>query len=221
MFNAILATALLLTGQATENEIKDATVKISFVVYEHPIQKGKILKYQHEHYGSGTIVNKKDDCFYILSCAHNLKHKDVYQSQVYVYHANSKYFAQVLKYDLDKDLSLLRVNAPTKAKVMQIVEQEKEDYKLNEEVFKSGFPRGEDYLLTKGKISMKIEEEDKTPLLTVDFTSIPGESGGGIYRNGRLIGVLFGNFTLNPGQVVVTTATRHPQISQFLEKAYE
>lgn len=215
MFSSLLLTAAIFSGQLSKDEIKQATVKTSFAVYEFKIEKDKVQKYCYQHYGSGTIIDVKDNHFYVLSCSHNLKHNDIYHTQIFIHQGDNVYSANCIKFDRVSDLSLLKVNAKINIKPVEMYK--KELYIPGTEVFKSGYPNGENHLFKTGK-NVEAISEGNMFFVTIDFASIGGESGGGIYRvsDRRFVGVLFGTIIDRN----LTLGTRMNEITTFLDKAY-
>jgi S1-C subfamily serine protease len=148
--------------------------------------------------GGGTVIKKTNNNMYIITCAHvvaeikKLNEQGFQMGATVGYYKNDDkysitgiiaYGAEIIKYDEDMDLALLKTSAVDDdllvAKLAK-VEPEKGDI-----VYSIGTPLGFSRTISKGILSNKVDG-----LYISDGTITFGNSGGGLYNErGELIGV--------------------------------
>ena len=163
--------------------------------------------------GSGTVIKKDNGFTYILTCYHVIEEKPIIikeeteltiikeaidppeetqtnitvsyllRNENYEEIGNVRYIAEIVSYDEEKDLALLRIF--TKDENLNIVSIAKEEPKIGDTVYSIGNPLSINRTLSKGILSTK--EKD---FYISDNTITFGNSGGGLFNNkGELIGV--------------------------------
>ena len=148
--------------------------------------------------GSGTIIKTTKRCTYVLTCAHVVAKFKEFQDKGYMitgalgYNKTGRnnditgmvlYPYEILKYDEEVDLALLRIFEVDKnLNVIKIAVNEPVKGDL---IFSVGNPLGMMRTLSKGILANKVEGYYIT-----DNTITFGNSGGGLYNgSGELIGV--------------------------------
>ena len=148
--------------------------------------------------GSGTIIKTTKRCTYVLTCAHVVAKFKEFQDKGYMitgalgYNKTGRnnditgmvlYPYEILKYDEEVDLALLRIFEVDKnLNVIKIADNEPNKGDL---IFSVGNPLGMMRTLSKGVLANKVEGYYIT-----DNTITYGNSGGGLYNaSGELIGV--------------------------------
>ena len=139
--------------------------------------------------GSGFIW---DEGGHIVTNFHVIQNADAAEV---TFSDNSTYPARMVGYYADKDLAVLKVDAP-KSKLKPIPVGKSEDLQVGQKVFAIGNPFGLDQTLTTGIISAlgrEIDSVTKRPIKNViqsDAAINPGNSGGPLLDSaGLLIGV--------------------------------
>lgn len=148
--------------------------------------------------GSGTVIKATEKAMYILTCYHvvddiimlNEKGFDFGATVGYTRNDNldsitgmTAYGAEVIKYDKENDLALLRIDyVDENLEVISIAEKEPEK---GDTVYTVGNPLGLYRTISKGIIANKVEG-----YYIFDGTITFGNSGGGLYNtNNELIGI--------------------------------
>lgn len=212
MFNSLIS--LLLFISPTQSDIKSATVKTYNKVIDVNEKKEKYLLTQT---GSGTIIRATTKSFYVLSCSHCFRHKDKYEGKVSILLDNGmEYQADLIRYDEERDLSLLRVNS--NCPFLPAILAKSEVYVPGTRLLKSGFPIGGSHMFSNGECIPRFSSKvpSNIQILISDLYATHGDSGGGIYRTSDncLIGVLYGSTEV--GRVCV----RLEDIIIFLNKEF-
>lgn len=180
------------------NLITKSTVKTTHSVsqkYIHPTIPNAYQIITTTQSGSGTIIKKTDDCFYILSCCHTVEHQGIIGvGELKVHTWDGKILpAKLISYDKKSDLSLIKVDA--KVDVLSVKVANKEDYNKTV-IVKSGHPLGGKISVLKGVcIGESFHSDDpETRSVIGSPESIKGDSGGGLFRDSdsQLVGVVWG-----------------------------
>lgn len=160
--------------------------------------------------GSGTIIKTDQTSFHVLTCAHcvesNVKIKIILKD-------DRSYPAIMIKSDKNRDMCLLESNHTIEIKPAEMADSE--EYLVNTQIIISGYPKGRTYSQRNGFITKELgfNSKDKSIVHTIlkgDATD--GDSGGGIFRNGKMIGILWGG---RNGEVYIN---RLNTIRDFLKK---
>lgn len=148
--------------------------------------------------GAGTVIKKTDNAMYILTCAHVVKevmdlNEEGYNFGIAVgYSKNNKtnisvgmviYRAEIIKYDEDKDLALLKTSInDNELESAKIANQRP---KKGDTIYSIGSPLGLVHTISKGILS-----NYRNGHYISDNVITFGNSGGGLYNDkGELIGV--------------------------------
>ena len=148
--------------------------------------------------GSGTIIKTTKRCTYVLTCAHVVAKFHEFQEKGYMitgalgYNKTGRnnditgmviYPYEILKYDEEVDLALLRIFEVDKnLNVIKIADNEPNKGDM---IFTVGNPLGFIRTISKGILANKIEG-----FFICENVITYGNSGGGLYnQNGELIGV--------------------------------
>jgi len=148
--------------------------------------------------GSGTVIAKKGQMIYILTCAHVVNtsasfqtlYSDPNRTLITVSYATKKgyklYNAFVVGYDGSKDLALIRVEVDRNDNWLHAVYLSTFKPSTGDTAYSLGNPMGLVRILSKGIIS-STEYSGRT---CFDGLIAPGNSGGGLFNEaGELIGV--------------------------------
>lgn len=147
--------------------------------------------------GSGTVIKKDNGFIYILTCYHVIEEginpPELFQTVITVsYLLKNKndeeiayiiHGAEIIKYDKENDIALLRIFAEDEN--LNIVSIAKEEPKIGDIIYSVGNPLSTNRILSKGILSGKEEN-----FYISDNTTTFGNSGGGLFNNkGELIGI--------------------------------
>lgn len=135
----------------------------------------------HSYYGSGTVVAIESGSSIILSCAH-LFH-GLTDPEIIVIREKKRLIAKLSKVDEKNDLSTITVEAE-----LPSVDVSKEMPVVGDKVVSVGRAAG-DTVEERTHIVTAIEEG----YIDTDGKQVEGRSGGGLFLNGELVGVIQGN----------------------------
>lgn len=164
-------------------------------------------------YGSGTIIKVTDGKFWVLSCYHIAHSGGDMSGELIIKTHGKNHSARVLAYDRDFDLSLIECDGDTDAKPATLAA---EKVKPGETVTKVGYPRAGPRVIASGRVSPVVNTAVGKPHVmsfVASAPSISGDSGGGVFRSGKLVGVIWGG--LPDG----LRATGIEDVRAFLKKA--
>jgi hypothetical protein len=174
--------------RATKADLKKASVKLAYQVAQN-IYNG----------GSGTVIRKDADVFWVLSVAHMLSHngKHVEKGSMFVYTHDGKRYKGILSaYKPSKDLLLIKVKAQADVTAIPLAPKTI----LGAKVVKYGFPdphkKGAQRVLRIGRgRSVEFSAAHKSwqrQSVMCKIKADHGDSGGGLFSKGQLVGVLWG-----------------------------
>ena len=148
--------------------------------------------------GAGTVIKKTENNMYILTCAHVIEeiyklNKNGFKLGASIGYSKTDekdliaglivYGAEIIKYDEENDLALLKTSIIDKDLIA--VNLANEEPQKGDVVYSIGSPLGLYRTISKGIISNKLEG-----FYFSDNTTTYGNSGGGLYNTkGELIGV--------------------------------
>lgn len=140
--------------------------------------------------GSGSIIDKRG---YILTNVHVIQGA----SKIYVsLHDGSQYEAEVIGYDLDSDLAVIKFDPPSGVELKTISFGESSDLRVGQKVIAIGNPFGMERTMTTGIVSglgRPIQNSNKRiirNMIQTDTAINPGNSGGPLLdTNGKMIGI--------------------------------
>jgi S1-C subfamily serine protease len=164
--------------------------------------------------GTGFVVTADG---HVLTCAHVLGD----QSAATVWVSGSRYEADVVSSDKDRDLALLKPRTPVTPSVPPVSFRNDKRYTIGEDVFTIGYPLGSmlgnSIRYTKGSVSSTTGIKDDPKQLQVSAQIQPGNSGGPLFdKDGIAIGVI--QATLNPQRMAEETGGQLPQNVNFAIK---
>jgi S1-C subfamily serine protease len=173
---------------AVYNNVRPSVVHITTLVQQRDIYNLR-ADLVPEGTGSGFIWDKEGD---VVTNFHVIRNADNIQVTLF---DGTSWKASVVGGYPDKDLAVLRINAPAD-KLLPIAHGTSDDLQVGQKAFAIGNPFGLDQTLTTGIISAlgrEIESVTKRPIKNViqtDAAINPGNSGGPLLdSHGRLIGV--------------------------------
>ena len=129
--------------------------------------------------GSGTCVQNADGASYILTCKHVVPDGT---RRVTVLVDGGRYAATFVRADTRADLALLRIDGTLKAAAVADTAPA-----AGSELWQSGCPGGGPAKLKTGKL----RETFGVSPWWVGFKPEGGDSGAGVFHNGRLVGVTY------------------------------
>lgn len=193
-------------------EEKDIVVKIYVVFSEHNYHEPWQMKGISSRHGSGVIIEGNR----ILTNAHVVC--DNTFIQVRKSGQAKRYTAVVDMIDHKSDLALLKVNDPDFFKGISPVGFGNFSH-IKDEVYAYGFPEGGDKLsITKGVVS-RVEHKNYKHAgsyliaCQLDASLNHGNSGGPIFKNGKIVGIAFQNHfgpqVENIGYMIPVPVIRH------------
>lgn len=131
--------------------------------------------------GSGTVIAKNDDSYYVLTNKHVVSAMD---KRVYVLYKGKRYNAQFVKSHTDVDLTLVLVKFDVDAPVVILAESEPKEGDYVKHYGKAtGFQEGKMIGWTNFATSDGMSMNSK-------IFSVPGDSGSGMFnKDGQLVAV--------------------------------
>lgn len=137
---------------------------------------------------SGTVIHSENGQSTILTCAHMLNRM---QSPTFTAeHQKKVYPAKLLRRDDANDLVLFTVDAE-----LPTVDLANEPPAVGQRVTSIGLKKGESELHEMTHVVLRNDDISQRRVLTTGL-QYPGRSGGGLFCNGELFGVISGNDTL-------------------------
>lgn len=150
---------------------------------EKKIQENTLRVGNETGMGSGTVVAVEGESVYLLTCKHVVAGK----TKVFVVHNRKLNPATVLAVSKADDLALIKVEL--KDKNLSPIPIAADDVKEGSAVFHHGLATGP----VDGKITGEtIFADAQGKVWNTDAMCVAGDSGGGFYHKGELIGVLCG-----------------------------
>ena len=142
--------------------------------------------------GSGFIISKEG---YIVTNYHVIDYavNDGYTLTVMM-HDGTSYPAQIVGYDQDNDVAVIKIDAPDLS-VVSIGDNN--DMKVGDRIYTIGNPLGElDYTMTSGIVSaldrvIQVDASTSINMFQIDAAVNSGNSGGPVYNaEGKVIGIV-------------------------------
>lgn len=138
--------------------------------------------------GTGTVVHREGSTVYVLTCKHVVDGK----RDVFVVHAKKLHVTTVFAVSKDDDLALVKVDL----KDIEPVTVAKDDLKDGDKVTHFGVATGP----LEGKITgHTLFASSQGKMMNTDAMCVAGDSGGGFYKDGKLVGVLCGRIHKTKG----------------------
>jgi S1-C subfamily serine protease len=172
-------------------------------------------------YGSGTVVKKEPNKYWVLACAHTVTPSEAGTNTLLVTSTDGKKLpGKVVSKDALRDLSLLEVTGEADVVVAPIAAVGDEDYKPGKATYKCGYPFGANMVIRRGHLSDVVNSNRDDPSIISALSSsgaVSGDSGGGLFREKKmaLIGVVWGG----KKEDGMLRATRLREIHHFLKAA--
>lgn len=147
----------------------------------------------HQYAGSGTVVMSDGKTATILTCAHNLR--GIIDPSISITNQTRSYSAKVLKVDDANDCALLSVTCCG----MDATELADEKPKVGDSVSSIGVDaaKGTQFETRQHKIT-SIDRYNAPRNYETDGHQDPGRSGGGLFQDGKLIGMIQGRIGQHP-----------------------
>ena len=147
-------------------------------------------KQDPQHVGSGFVISSDG---YILTNAHVINNIFDGGKIVVIFQSDKSYEANLINYDEESDIALLKVNNAEYGKVFQYLEWG-ETPELGEDVIAIGSPMGQSFTVTFGNVSSLNRFIPKSapfvPYIQTDASINPGNSGGPLLNSaGYLVGI--------------------------------
>lgn len=147
--------------------------------------------------GSGTVIKKDKNKFYVLSCCHIAEHNGKVGTGTLsiITWEKKSYPAKIISYDKERDLSLIEVDSSSEVRVAKIAE--KDNHTPGDKIVKSGYTWGGNLKMASGvyrNIKSFSERDSSIVSFVSDAYSRSGDSGGGVFREKdlSLVGVIWG-----------------------------
>ena len=153
--------------------------------------------------GSGTVIGMWRQQYLVLTCHHVLVQGGEHTIQTGSFRARGTVVAD----DARRDLALLTIRSNTRLEACPLGRQSPTTQSL---VHTGGFPRGGPFRAEQAAVAGFRGEKD----LVLRFFNRPGESGGGVFQNGQLVGVVWGHAPAS--QTTLATTIEH--VWQFLRE---
>jgi hypothetical protein len=153
--------------------------------------------------GSGTVIGMWRQQYLVLTCHHVLVQGGEHTIQTGTFRARGTVVAD----DAQRDLALLAVRSLSRLETCPLGRQSPQSQSL---VHTGGYPRGGPFRAEQAAVAGFRGEKD----LVLKFFNRPGESGGGVFQNGQLVGVVWGHAPAT--QTTLATTIEH--VWQFLRE---
>lgn len=166
--------------------------------------------------GTGFVINSSG---YLISNHHVISNRYGYvvQDAVVSFKDGAEYKAQIIDYDQNLDLALLKINANEALPALPVLEDLPKE---GAEVITIGNGIGAGFALSRGVISTLNSQITDAPLHCLQTTTTinPGNSGGAlINKNGLVVGVVVAKY-IQKGVEGVGLAIKNTYLTAFLRK---
>ena len=147
-------------------------------------------KQDPQHVGSGFVISADG---YVLTNAHVINNIIDGGKIIVIFQNDKSYEADLINYDEDSDIALLKINNSEHDKIFQYIEWG-ETPELGQDVIAIGSPMGQSFSITFGNVSSLNRFIPKSapfvPYIQTDAAINPGNSGGPLLNsNGDVIGI--------------------------------
>ena len=148
-------------------------------------------KQDPQHVGSGFVISSDG---YVLTNAHVVNNCFVDCKRIIViFHDDKSYEANLINYDEESDIALLKINNAEHGKVFTYLKWGKTP-ELGDDVIAIGSPMGQSFTVTFGNVSSLNRFVPKTapfvPFIQTDASINPGNSGGPLLNShGDVVGI--------------------------------
>jgi len=153
-------------------------------------QGRKNPKQDSQHVGSGFVISSDG---YVLTNAHVVNNIFTGGKVIVIFQNDKSYEADLVNYDEDSDIALLKINNAEHDKVFEYLEWG-ETPELGQEVIAIGSPMGQSFTVTFGNVSSLNRFIPKSapfvPYIQTDAAINPGNSGGPLMdSHGHVVGI--------------------------------
>jgi serine protease Do len=153
-------------------------------------QGRKNPKQDSQHVGSGFVISSDG---YVLTNAHVVNNIFTGGKVIVIFQNDKSYEADLVNYDEDSDIALLKINNAEHGKVFEYLEWG-ETPELGQDVIAIGSPMGQSFTVTFGNVSSLNRFIPKSapfvPYIQTDAAINPGNSGGPLLNShGNVVGI--------------------------------
>ncbi len=144
-------------------------------------------KQDPQHVGSGFVISSDG---YVLTNAHVVNNIFDGGKVIVIFQSDKSYEADLVNYDEESDIALLKINNAEHGKVFEYLEWG-ETPELGQDVIAIGSPMGQSFTITFGNVSSLNRFIPKSapfvPYIQTDASINPGNSGGPLLNSGGYV----------------------------------
>jgi len=180
-------------------------------------------KQDPQHVGSGFVISSDG---YILTNAHVINNIFTGGKVIVIFQNDKSYEADIVNYDEESDIALLKINNAEHGKVFEYLEWG-ETPELGQDVIAIGSPMGQSFTVTFGNVSSLNRFVPKSapfvPYIQTDASINPGNSGGPLLNSaGHVVGIntmiITGSGSSAPGSVGLGFAIDGDYVQKTVEQ---
>jgi len=180
-------------------------------------------KQDPQHVGSGFVISSDG---YILTNAHVINNIFTGGKVIDIFQNDKSYEADLINYDEESDIALLKINNAEHGKVFEYLEWG-ETPELGQDVIAIGSPMGQSFTVTFGNVSSLNRFVPKSapfvPYIQTDASINPGNSGGPLLNSaGNVVGIntmiITGSGSSAPGSVGLGFAIDGDYVQKTVEQ---
>jgi serine protease Do len=180
-------------------------------------------KQDPQHVGSGFVISSDG---YVLTNAHVINNIFDGGKVIVIFQSDKSYEADLINYDEESDIALLKINNAEHGKVFEYLEWG-ETPELGQEVIAIGSPMGQSFTVTFGNVSSLNRFIPKSapfvPYIQTDASINPGNSGGPLLdSHGDVVGIntmiITGSGSSAPGSVGLGFAIDGDYVQKTVEQ---
>ena len=180
-------------------------------------------KQDPQHVGSGFVISSDG---YILTNAHVINNIFTGGKVIVIFQNDKSYEADIVNYDEESDIALLKINNAEHGKVFEYLEWG-ETPELGQDVIAIGSPMGQSFTVTFGNVSSLNRFVPKSapfvPYIQTDASINPGNSGGPLLNSaGNVVGIntmiITGSGSSAPGSVGLGFAIDGDYVQKTVEQ---
>jgi serine protease Do len=176
-----------------------------------------------QHVGSGFVISSDG---YVLTNAHVVNNIFDGGKIIVIFQSDKSYEADLINYDEESDIALLKINNAEHGKVFEYLEWGKTP-ELGQDVIAIGSPMGQSFTVTFGNVSSLNRFVPKSapfvPYIQTDASINPGNSGGPLLdSHGDVVGIntmiITGSGSSAPGSVGLGFAIDGDYVQKTVEQ---